>query len=85
MRKPLSGEYLSFSFGILTGVVVTLEADGVSVGITVGSILMPDCWDITTGCGSPVLIMGFICVEPTFIVGAADAALPTEVFTTFAV
>lgn len=57
-----------------TGVGVEDAADALLIGSDVSSFGIGGC-DMTIGCGGAafdVLIIGFICVDPTFIVGVVD-------------
>lgn len=76
---------------ILTGVVVAfvlavtveLRIDGAEVFtmillVSAESGFSMGCCEITIGCGAgtfAVLMIGFICVDPTFIVGVADCCI----------
>lgn len=84
--KILTGVVVAFALEV--ELVVVAEAS-LAVLLSMESDLMGGC-DMTTGCGAvafDVLIIGLICVEPTFIVGVVCCiALPSvAVFNIFAV
>lgn len=76
------------------GAVAAIASLAIVLFLSMGSnFITGDCWDMTIGCGgggADVFIIGLICVDPTFIVGAFagdcwSVLITADVFNIFAV